>query len=61
MIRVITVRLAGDEVEQFHEDRNELDWARENTEHELLLTGTSLTRTTEAPAAGWSANGEAQS
>ncbi|KAE9174596.1 hypothetical protein PF002_g29002 [Phytophthora fragariae] len=42
------MRLAGDEIEQFHEDRNDLDRARENAEHELLLTETSLTRTTEA-------------
>ncbi|KAE9269609.1 hypothetical protein PR003_g31094 [Phytophthora rubi] len=42
------VRLAGDEIEQLKEDRNDLDRARENAEHELLLTETSLTRATEA-------------
>ncbi|KAE8882853.1 hypothetical protein PF010_g21528 [Phytophthora fragariae] len=42
------VRLAGDEIEQLQEDRNDLDRAREDAEHELLLTETSLTRATEA-------------
>ncbi|KAE9290242.1 hypothetical protein PF008_g25664 [Phytophthora fragariae] len=42
------VRLAGDEIEQLQEDRNDLDRARENAEHELLLTETSLARATEA-------------
>ncbi|KAE9270569.1 hypothetical protein PR003_g30775, partial [Phytophthora rubi] len=42
------VRLAGDEIEQLQEDRNDLDRARENAEYELLLTETSLTRATEA-------------
>ncbi|KAE8956392.1 hypothetical protein PR001_g31030 [Phytophthora rubi] len=38
------VRLAGEEIEQLQEDRNDLDRARENAEHELLLTETSLAR-----------------
>ncbi|KAE8906164.1 hypothetical protein PF003_g10092 [Phytophthora fragariae] len=42
------VRLAGDEIEQLHENRNDLDRARENAEYELLLTKTSLARTTKA-------------
>ncbi|KAE8875915.1 hypothetical protein PF003_g40000 [Phytophthora fragariae] len=42
------VRLAGDEIEQLQEDRNDLDRARENAEHELLLTETSLARAAEA-------------
>ncbi|KAE9050468.1 hypothetical protein PR003_g20978 [Phytophthora rubi] len=42
------VRLAGDEIEQLQEDRNDLDRARENAEYELLLTETSLARATEA-------------
>ncbi|KAE9357763.1 hypothetical protein PF008_g2991 [Phytophthora fragariae] len=42
------MRLAGDEIEQHQEDRNDLDRARENAEHELLLTETSLARATEA-------------
>ncbi|KAE8957465.1 hypothetical protein PR001_g31365, partial [Phytophthora rubi] len=42
------VRLAGDEIEQLQEDRNDLDRARENAEHELLLTETSLARVAEA-------------
>ncbi|KAE9263467.1 hypothetical protein PR003_g33149, partial [Phytophthora rubi] len=42
------VRLAGDEIEQLQEDRNDLDRARENAEHELLLTETSLARASEA-------------
>ncbi|KAE9018182.1 hypothetical protein PF011_g6373 [Phytophthora fragariae] len=42
------VRLAGDEIEQLQEDRNDLDRARENAEHELLLTETSLARATDA-------------
>ncbi|KAE9221662.1 hypothetical protein PF005_g7002 [Phytophthora fragariae] len=40
--------LAGDEIEQLQEDRNDLDRTRENAEHELLLTETSLARATEA-------------
>ncbi|KAE8898023.1 hypothetical protein PF005_g22393 [Phytophthora fragariae] len=42
------MRLAGDEIEQLQEDRNDLDRARENAEYELLLTETSLARATEA-------------
>ncbi|KAE9166748.1 hypothetical protein PF005_g29074 [Phytophthora fragariae] len=42
------VRLAGDEIEQLQEDRNDLDRARENAEHGLLLTETSLARAAEA-------------
>ncbi|KAE9292137.1 hypothetical protein PR003_g24832 [Phytophthora rubi] len=41
------MRLAGDEIKQLHEDRNDLDRARENAEYELLLTETSLARATE--------------
>ncbi|KAE8959088.1 hypothetical protein PR002_g30651 [Phytophthora rubi] len=42
------VRLAGEEIEQLQEDRNDVDRAREDAEHELLLTETSLARATEA-------------
>ncbi|KAE8984902.1 hypothetical protein PR002_g22789 [Phytophthora rubi] len=42
------VRLAGDEIQQLQEDRNDLDRPRENAEYELLLTETSLARVTEA-------------
>ncbi|KAE8968208.1 hypothetical protein PR002_g27831 [Phytophthora rubi] len=42
------VRLAGDEIEQLQEDQNDLDRARENAEHGLLLTETSLARAAEA-------------
>ncbi|KAE8982556.1 hypothetical protein PF011_g21566 [Phytophthora fragariae] len=42
------VRLAGEEIEQLQEDWNDLDRAREDAEHELLLTETSLARATEA-------------
>ncbi|KAE8955275.1 hypothetical protein PR001_g32169 [Phytophthora rubi] len=38
------VRLAGEEIEQLQEDRNDVDRAREDAEHELLLTETSLAR-----------------
>ncbi|KAE8887048.1 hypothetical protein PF010_g30467 [Phytophthora fragariae] len=44
----VEVRLAGEEIEQLQEDRNDVDRAREEAEHELLLTETSLARATEA-------------
>ncbi|KAE8962561.1 hypothetical protein PR001_g29671, partial [Phytophthora rubi] len=42
------VRLAGEEIEKLQEDRNDVDRAREEAEHELLLTETRLARATEA-------------
>ncbi|KAE9302961.1 hypothetical protein PR003_g22128 [Phytophthora rubi] len=38
------VRLAGAEIEQLQEDHNDLDRARENAEHELQLSESSLAR-----------------
>ncbi|KAE9292983.1 hypothetical protein PF008_g24921 [Phytophthora fragariae] len=42
------VRLAGDEIEELQEGRNDLDRAREDAEHKLLFTETSMARATEA-------------